>query len=248
MITIDRSRMPRQKLNRYARISIDPWVVKWYENLHELFVDERKQHTKIMLELACGRAEYTVWLAPLSPDSLFVGIDSKWDRIDVWLTKIRELWLENVRFVCGIVHHLASWFPSESIDEIWIVHPDPRPKWRDEKRRLTHQRFLRMYFALLKKWWQVKLKTDSQELFAYSVQEFVKFSLDWESHWSEAWNNLWNSDWGAGWKIGWKQLAATTDLYSDEKLLRDHHGIQTHYEKLALADGKTICYGLREKM
>ena len=219
--------MTRQKLKKYAFISADPWVIKWYENPHELFVEERKNHKRTVLELACGRAEYTVWLSQLSPDTLFIWVDTKWDRIAVWLAKIREMWLQNARFVCGIIHHLENWFSAESIDEIWVVHPDPRPKWRDEKRRLTHPKFLQIYKNLLKKGGVLRLQTDSQELFQYSLEEIGKHSV--------------------GWNTVWKEVATTTDLYADEELLADHYGIQTHYEKEAIEEWKTICYGVWEK-
>lgn len=223
--------MPRQKLNRYARISADPRVVHWYNNLQELFIEERKHYKRVVLEIACWRWEYSVWLASHFPETLFVGIDVKGDRIWVWLDHVRKQWLENVRFICGIVHHLQSWLPPESVDEIWIVHPDPRPKWRDEKRRLTYPRFLEMYAKILKKKWLVRLQTDDQDLFQYSLQEIEKYSIKY----------------GVDWNGIWKLIVETTDLHANENLLADHYGIQTHYEKEAIKEWKTICYGVWEK-
>lgn len=215
--------MPRQKLHRYARISADPRVIKGIDKPHKIFVEEQKQYAGVVLEIACGRWEYAVWLAQYFLDTLFVGIDSKWDRIGVWLDNTHALGLQNVRFVCGIVHHLDRWFIPNSIDEIRIVHPDPRPKWRDEKRRLTHPRFLQIYHSVLKSWWSLRLKTDDSELFLYSLAQ-----LDLQ-------------------KDQRTLVEKTVDLHADEKLLADHFGIQTHYEKLAIGEWRKICYALRRK-
>ena len=208
--------MPRQKIKRYDRINNDPRVIQWLQNQHELFPGT----PKFVLELACGRWEYSIWLAPTAPDTLFVGVDSKWDRIGVWIDRVHQAGLENVRFVCGIIHHIDRWFASDTIDEIRIIHPDPRPRDRDIKRRLTNPRFLAMYKSLLKEWWVVRLKTDDRDLFDYSVEQF---QLD-----------------------GWKNIALTNDLHNSP-LLADHHGIQTHYEKLALEEWRNINYGVWKK-
>lgn len=191
-------------------------MIQWLQNQHELFPST----PKIVLELACGRWEYSIWLAPTEPDVLFVGVDSKWDRIGVWIDRVHQAGLENVRFVCGIIHHINRWFIPASIDEIRIIHPDPRPRDRDIKRRLTNPRFLAMYKSLLKEWGVVRLKTDDRDLFDYSVEQF---HLD-----------------------GWENISVTNDLHNSP-LLADHHGIQTHYEKLALVDWRTINYGVWKK-
>lgn len=214
--------MPRQKLNRYDKINKDPRVIQWLQEQYILFPDAKH----IVLELACGRWEYSIWLGKTTcewkthytRDTLFVWVDSKWDRIGVWLDRVHDAWLENIRFVCGIVHHIDRRFAPASIDEIWIIHPDPRPKDRDIKRRLTHPRFLDMYKILLKKSGVVRLKTDDRDLFDYSVEQFRL--------------NEWKND------------ALTHDLHTSS-LLSDHHGIRTHYEQVALDEWRKICYWVR---
>lgn len=177
-------------------------------------------YNRIVLELACGKGEYTIWLAQHFPDTLFIGIDIKWDRFSRGIQKANELGLNNVRFIRGIIHHLDRRFAPGEIDEIRIVHPDPRPRDSDEKRRLTSPRFLKMYHSLLVLDGVVKLKTDDQDLFAYSLESF---------------------------KVeGWKLVSDTTDLHCSP-LLEDHLGIITDYEKMALNKGKSICYGIRSK-
>ena len=176
--------MTRQKLSRYAYIQQDSYIINGLQEQHILFPEAGH----IVLEIACGRGEYSIGLAPYAPDTLHIGVDQKWERIAVGMKRARSLWLENVRFVCGIVHHLDRWFAPQSVDEIWIIHPDPRPRDRDEKRRLTHPRFLTIFQNLLKTGWYVHLKTDDHTLFAYSCEQF---SLH-----------------------GWECVRMTTDLYA----------------------------------
>lgn len=177
-------------------------------------------YDKIVLELACGKGHYTIWLAERDSQSLYIGIDIKWDRFARRMEKAKEKWLQNVRFIRGIIQHLDRRFAPGEIDEIWIVHPDPRPRESDERRRLTFSRFLKMYESLLVPGGKVKLKTDAQELFAYSVQSFAQESRTC--------------------------LAETRDLHHSD-LLAEHYGIVTDYEKLALDRGEPIAYGVWQK-
>ncbi len=217
--------MARQKRNRYELINTDPRVMQWLHAKHVLFPDAEK----IVVELACGRGEYTVGLAEktregisqYSPNTLFVGIDQNGNRIGVGLKKTHALWLQNVRFVCGIIHHLTNWFAPASIDDIWIIHPDPRPKDRDIKRRLTHPRFLDLYQAVLKPEGILRLKTDDRDLFDYSIEQLALY--------------------------GRESIKVTYDLYDDTAALKEHFGIQTHYEKLGVNEGRKICYGMWKK-
>lgn len=223
--------MPRQKQNRYELINHDPWVIQWLHEKHVLFPNtetgEGIHH--IVVEVACGRGEYSVWLAAATqqwltqytPDTLFVGIDQKGDRVGVGLRRVHDLWLQTVRFVCGIVHHITQWFAPASVDELRIIHPDPRPRDRDIKRRLTHPRFLELYHGLLKKDGLIKLKTDDRDLFDYSVEQFQTAPREC--------------------------IHVVYDLHADAASLQEHYGIQTHYEKLALEEWRTICYGVWKK-
>ncbi len=209
--------MPRQKLARYTYMETEPYIIQWLVSKDVLFPDA--EH--IMLEVACGRGEYSLWFAPLAPDVLHVGIDQKWDRISLGMQRARAAWLDNVRFIYGIVHHAEQWFAPHSVDSIWIIHPDPRPRERDAKRRLTHPRFLTIFQNLLKTWGTVHLKTDDHALFDYSCEQFV-----------------------AQW---WTCERMTHDLYIDAPMLAEQHWVVTHYEKLGIEEGRTICYGVWKK-
>lgn len=214
--------MTKRKLHFYHITNTSDLLITPWEDFSIPYKGKRKEtfwYKRVVLELACGKGEYTVGLAQHFPDTLFIGIDIKWDRFSRGIQKANELGLKNVRFIRWIIQHLDKWFAENEIDEIWIIHPDPRPKDSDEKRRLTSERFLTMYQSLLVPKGQVKLKTDDQDLFAYSVESFT-LRL-------------------------WKCRAATKNLHNSP-FLEDHFSIVTDYEKMALDKGKTICYGVWE--
>lgn len=113
--------------------------------------------------------------------------------------------LQNVGFLRTIIHHLGKFFAPQEVDEIRIIHPDPRPKTRDAKRRLTHPRFLDIYRTILKPNGILHLKTDDTDLFHFSLEVFVE--------------------------QGRTIQAVTFDLYQSS-LYAEHFGIKTHYEQL----------------
>lgn len=174
----------------------------------------------LVLELAAGRAEYSRWLAKMFPDTNYVAIDIKGHRLRYGVRDAIEHSLQNIGFLRTIIHHLDQYFAPDEVDEIRIVHPDPRPKGRDERRRLTHGRFLEMYERILKSWWVLRLKTDDAVLFDYSVESLMA--------------------------SGWMVIDQTRDLYQS-LLLADHHGIRTYYEELFVEQGRTIHYLIAQK-
>lgn len=185
---------------------------KW----QELFF---KNNNPIVLELACGRGEYTVGLAKNFPDKNFIGIDIKGDRLWKGSQKAIEEKLTNVGFLRIHIEELENYFAVGEASEIWIIHPDPRPKKRDARRRLTSPRFLSIYKNILHNLGTLRLKTDSTILFDYSLELFQSPLL----------------------QPIVKDLTYTHDLYHSP-LLEEHCGIQTKYEKLGVAKGDTIKY------
>ncbi len=171
----------------------------------------------IVIELGCGRGEYTVGLAEIDRGKNFIGIDIKGSRIWVGSTYAIENRLDNVAFLRTMIQHLEKFFAEQEVSEVWITFPDPRPKDRDEKRRLTFPRFMEMYRKILKPNGWVKFKTDNTELFDYTL------SLIEEQ------------------RIKVKNLVYTHDLYHSD-LLAEHQGVQTKYEKLFSEKGETIKY------
>src|SRR5688500_14932108 len=105
----------------------------------------------ITLELACGRGEYSVGLGQIFPDKNFIGVDIKGERIWKGSTLAVENKLANVAFLRTQILLIENFFGDGEVDEIWMTFPDPRPRKRDVKRRLTSPRFIDMYRKLVSK-------------------------------------------------------------------------------------------------
>ena len=170
----------------------------------------------ITLELACGRGEYSVALAKLFPRRNYVGVDIKGDRIWKGSTLAVEHNLPNIGFLRTNILNIDFFFSIKEIDEIWITFPDPRPKKRDVKRRLTNNRFLDLYKLVLRQNGYVRLKTDNTALFEYTLQEL------------QARNDI-------------ADLAFTSDLY-DSSLRPECFDIKTRYEEMFVSKGEKVKY------
>jgi tRNA (guanine-N7-)-methyltransferase len=133
--------------------------------------DYFKNDNPITLELACGRGEYTIGLARLFPDRNFIGVDIKGERIWKGSTQAFEENLSNVAFLRTHILMIENFLVEHEVDEIWITFPDPRPKKRDIKRRLTSPRYIELYKRLAKPGSYVRLKTDSTLLYEYTLEE-----------------------------------------------------------------------------
>lgn len=169
----------------------------------------------IVLELACGRGEYTIGLAKQYPERNFIGIDIKGARIWKGSKLSIENGLNNVCFYRSTIDFVDEYFDKEEVTEIWLTFPDPRPRDKDEKRRLVNERYLNKYKNVLKLGGIFHLKTDNREFFDYGLEELKKFNP--------------------------KSLIFTHDLYQSD-LLAEHFGIQTKYEQKFLSEGKKINY------
>ncbi|QOI98164.1 MAG: tRNA (guanosine(46)-N7)-methyltransferase TrmB [Flammeovirgaceae bacterium] len=170
----------------------------------------------ITVELACGRGEYSVNLARMFPDKNFIGVDIKGDRIWKGSTWAVELNLTNVAFLRTQILLIESFFAKGEIDELWITFPDPRPRKRDIKRRLTSPRFLNFYKNLLKPSGYLRLKTDNTILFDYTLEVLNER------------NDI-------------ADLAFTHNLYASD-LQAECFDIKTRYEEEFAAKGESIKY------
>ena len=174
-----------------------------------------KNGDPLVLELACGKGEYTVNLARLFSKKNFIGIDYKGNRIWRGAKDALELGVTNVGFLRIQIETILDYFAPGEVDEIWITFPDPQPQLSREKKRLTSPRFLEKYKQLLKPGGVVNLKTDNDELHAYTAEKIAE--LDLRLH------------------------IKTEDLYHSEfadKVL----SIKTYYEKKYLKENKNINY------
>ena len=127
-----------------------------------------KNNNPIILELACGKGEYSVGLGTLHPDKNFVGFDIKGNRMWVGATKAEEQGLENVRFFRAYIDHLDQFFGEEEVDGLWIIFPDPQLK--KDRKKLTSPKFLDLYRKILKPGARINLKTDSPELYEFTKE------------------------------------------------------------------------------
>ena len=121
----------------------------------------------IVLELGCGKGEYTVELARRFPEKNFIGIDIKGARMHVGASQSFRESLKNVAFIRTHIEMVDSFFTNNEIDEIWLTFPDPQ--MQKTRKRLTSTRFLALYSKLLKQNGEIHLKTDSNFLFTYTT-------------------------------------------------------------------------------
>ena len=168
----------------------------------------------IVLELGCGKGEYTVGLSEKYPKKNFIGIDIKGARIWRGLKQTREKNLNNVAFLRTRIHNINLFFASNEVNEIWITFPDPQPK--KENKRLTCQRFLDNYKNLLTPNGILHLKTDDTALYEYTLE-----TIKDQKH---------------------QLLLHSDDLYRKGNPSLEVMEIQTFYEKMWLEMGKKIKY------
>lgn len=210
--------MGKDKLRKFAEVSTFKNVVqldagkeykgKWAK---EFFQNEKP----LILELACGKGEYTVNLAKLFPEKNFIGIDYKGNRIWRGAKTALEEGIDNVGFLRIQIETILEHFEKGEISEIWITFPDPQPQDSREKKRLTNPVFLERYKEILVPEGIMHLKTDNDGFFAYTLEQIDL--------------------------LGLLKLKETKDLYHSD-LVDEVLSIKTYYEKKYLAEDKNINY------
>ena len=211
----------KRKRERFKIIEENPNVIEpskpWYEAIKGKWRSEYFRNSRpITLELACGRGEYTVGLARLFPDCNFIGGDIKGERIWKGSTIALQEQLANAAFLRTHILMMENFFEPGEVHEIWLTFPDPRPRKRDVKRRLTGPRYMDMYKRLLQPGGFVRLKTDNAQLFEYTREQ-----LD-ERH-------------------DITDLAFTADVYNSD-LKKECFDIKTRYEQEFTEKGEKIKY------
>lgn len=174
-----------------------------------------KNENPLVLELACGKGEYTVNLAKLFPTTNFIGIDYKGNRIWRGAKTALEEGIANVGFLRIQIETILEYFEAGEISEIWITFPDPQPQDSREKKRLTNPVFLERYKQILVEQGIMHLKTDNDGFYAYTLEQIDAQQL--------------------------AKLKETTDLYHSD-LVNEVLSIKTYYERKYLAEDKNINY------
>jgi len=170
----------------------------------------------IVLELGCGKGEYTIGLAKLDRSRNFIGIDIKGARLWRGAKTALEENLGNVAFLRTQIELIDLIFAENEVDEIWITFPDPQLKYKRTKHRLTNKAFLDKYKFILKDKGAINLKTDSEFMHGYTLG--LLHGLDCEI------------------------LYANHDIYKNEGSPKEVMDIKTFYEKQYLEKGKPITY------
>lgn len=175
-----------------------------------------KNTNPIVLELGCGKGEYTVNLAKLNPKKNYIGIDIKGARFWKGAKTALDENLENVCFIRTQIELLGYIFDKNEIDEIWLTFPDPQIKYQRRKHRLTNPDFLSIYNSVLKLNGIVHLKTDSEFLHGYTLGLLQGMSIT--------------------------PIFSNHDVYKNLNAPDEVVKIQTHYENIYLKEAKKISY------
>ncbi len=175
-----------------------------------------KNDKPLVLELGCGKGEYSVGLAKANPDKNFLGIDIKGARFWRGAKTALEENLENVGFLRSQIELVDFLFAENEVEEIWITFPDPQIKYKRTKHRMTNSEFLQKYKKILVPGGVVNLKTDSEFMHGYTLG-----ILHGEGH---------------------EILDANHNVYKNEYSPKEVVEIQTFYEKQYLEQGKPITY------
>jgi tRNA (guanine-N7-)-methyltransferase len=210
-----RRKLPKFDFNEEAKNIVQPGKEN-FETIAGKWNDEIFEKPQaIIAEIGCGNGDYTIGIAQKFPDKNTIGVDVKGSRIFRGAKFALENGLKNAAFLRTRIHEIEKNFSKGEIDEFWITFPDPRPRERDERRRLVHPRYLQLYRNISKDGAIVNLKTDNHDFYLYALQVCEEQKLE--------------------------ILAQTDDLYASN-LLEMCLGIQTTYEKRFLAEGIKINY------
>jgi tRNA (guanine-N7-)-methyltransferase len=169
----------------------------------------------LVLELGCGKGEYTVGMARHFPDKNFIGIDIKGARMWKGARASHEEKIVNAAFLRTRIELISSFFGTDEVDEIWITFPDPQPTERRKKKRLTSPSFLKSYQDFLTDGGIMHLKTDSDLLFGYTLNLLIDNKME--------------------------VIYSTSDLYHSD-IVDDILDIKTYYEMKFLETGSNINY------
>ncbi len=162
--------MAKKKLKRFGEIKTYSNVLEYPEHVHGTWHTMFANTNPIVLELACGRGEYTIGMSEKITSKNFIGVDIKGNRMYIGAKKALDENRSHVRFLRTQIERIATYFAPNEVDEIWITFPDPFLRESKQKNRLTHHKFLAMYQQFLKPNGIIHLKTDSKPLFDFTLE------------------------------------------------------------------------------
>jgi len=207
--------MAKRKLQQFAEYTSFPntfdfaremkgkWNAEYFKNNH-----------LITIELGCGKGEYSVALAQAFPERNFIGIDIKSNRMWRGAKTAIENNLTNVAFMRASIHLIEEFFDNNEVSEIWITFPDPFPKDKHDKHRLTHPRFLERDKKIIKPDTIINFKTDDDGLFQFTIETLEQQKI--------------------------KPLQVILDVHHSDEADEYLKNIKTYYEKLFSGRGRTI--------
>jgi tRNA (guanine-N7-)-methyltransferase len=207
--------MAQKKLLRFEAIKSFSNVLQYPEGIAGKWNDFFKNNNPITIELACGRGEYTVGLAKMFPEKNFIGVDLKGNRIYNGAKKCIDEKIINAAFLRIQIDKINYYLAENEVKEIWITFPDPQLRTSKAKKRLTHPKFLRLYQQILIDGGLIHLKTDSPDLYAFTLLVIEMYNL--------------------------QVRVNLSDVYSQPEI-KEELKIKTHYEKLDIAQSKRIHY------
>ncbi len=207
--------MGQKKLIRFEAIKHFSNVLEYPQDMQGKWNSFFDNNAPLTLELACGKGEYAVGLGRLYPERNFIGIDIKGNRIWRGAKTVLDEGLKNVAFIRSHIDKIADYFTPGEIAEIWITFPDPQLRGSRAKKRLTHPKFLRLYQKLVQPGGKINLKTDSPDLYRFTLAVIEIFGL----------TILENSD----------------NIYT-QPAIKPELLIKTHYEGLDIAQSNRIHY------
>jgi tRNA (guanine-N7-)-methyltransferase len=207
--------MGQKKLKRFAEIATFQHVWEYPENTAGQWQSFFQNTHPIVLELACGKGEYTIGLASLYPTTNFIGVDVKGNRIWVGAKRALALELKNAFFLRTQIGMIEKYFQRDEIAEIWLPFPDPQLRISKSNKRLTHPVFLRKYKQFLQHDGYINLKTDSPVLYNFTKLVIEMYQLE----------------------LFEDSADIAVDLPQNQELQ-----IKTHYESLDIANSKTVHY------
>ena len=222
--------MGKDKLRKFAEL-------KSFNNVYEPTMDDVKSgdykmkglwrsdyfknDNPIVLELGCGKGEYTVGLGRKYTDKNFIGVDIKGNRIWRGAKTAIEDKLTNIGFIRTRIEFIESFFKENEVDEIWLTFSDPQPRKSKARKRLSSRPFIERYLKFLKPNGIVHIKTDSTSLFEFTMEQCEEHNYD--------------------------VIVSTFDLYGEmienlDESTQENLSIRTHYEQLFMDKGEKIKY------